>query len=287
MLVVRPRLGSVVLVRLVGRGLVDGGCRLGHLDLAGRRHRPVGLQVAVDALDERVQRGADPLPLVGEVPADGVDVALERRAGGLEAAHVLAQARLALLGDAPGLRLGVAHHGGGLMLGVGHQLLGALLGVGDGSVRGALGEHERAAQRLVGVAALTRPLLGTHRALGGLADAVLEVLEPRRDPLEEVVDLFRVVSPPALLELDLAQPLGCQLHGAMLIAGRGTAGDGAAGCERQPNRNPAQWSGVRSTWRTMSTMIGERSKAIPPPPIGGITRRTGASTGSVIVYRKP
>lgn len=36
-----------------------------------------------------------------------------------------------------------------------------------------------------------------------------------------------------------------------------------------------------------NTMSGDRSSPMPPTPIGGITRRTGPSTGSVIEYRKP
>jgi hypothetical protein len=58
-----------------------------------------------------------------------------------------------------------------------------------------------------------QPALGGLGAVVGLAQAVLQLPYPDRHPLEEVVDVPRVVpTPSSLSELDVMERLGSQFH---------------------------------------------------------------------------
>lgn len=122
-----------------------------------------------------------------------------------------------------------------------------LLGLGHGSVRRALGEQERAAQ---GVVHLARDggrrcrLLGEAR-LGGLgplrhlAQAHLELADGHADPLEEVIDLIRVVSAELLLaEVDVFQELRRDIHAVSVPNTFRPHGDGEE-ASRWPGRMPS------------------------------------------------
>jgi hypothetical protein len=112
--------------------------------------------------------------------------------------------------------------------------VGLFLGLFDRGVRGALGQHQRAAQCLVGLGHLRRgggrrraptqlvelvlhvdePGLGRVGAGLRLADPLVHVADARGDALDEVVDVARVVpAPPCLTELDGVERLRSQFHG--------------------------------------------------------------------------
>ena len=156
-------------------------------------------------------------PVLLDPLGERVHLLLEMLAGRLQ----LAQLRL-------GLHQGVVLGPLGPLLGVGQQTLGLLLGAGqdpsrllagllDRQVGGALGQHQRPAQGVVGAARLGRRLLGPLRALEGLAQAVLEHLHAGGHPLEELVDILGVIAAHLLAELDLPQRLGRDVHAAIVV----------------------------------------------------------------------
>jgi hypothetical protein len=58
-----------------------------------------------------------------------------------------------------------------------------------------------------------QPALGGLGAVVGLAQAILQLTDTDRNPLEEVVDVPGVVpTPPSLAELDVVERLGSQFH---------------------------------------------------------------------------
>ncbi len=99
-------------------------------------------------------------------------------------------------------------------LGFGEQSRGAGLGLAHGGVRGALGEHQRASQRLVGIARLAGALLGFLRPNLRVLQLLVELLHSARDLLEEGIDLVGVVTPEPLAELDVVEHLRGEFHGA-------------------------------------------------------------------------
>ena len=132
------------------------------------------------------------------------DVLVQLLAGALEADELLPKITLGFLGGAPGTLLGFGDHRPGLGLGVGQRLTSLLLRLLHGHVRRPLGEHQRPPQRIVVVRQIGGPLLGPHRPLHGLPQAVVQQLDTRRRPLEELVDVVLVVAPQFLTELDLS-----------------------------------------------------------------------------------
>ena len=167
-----------------------------------------------------------------------VDVVAEEVAGRLELLELGEHARASLVLGATRLVLGLGIGTAGGVVGLGEQarrfvLRGGegvgrtLLGLADRGVGGALGEHEGALQRLVGVVGppgpvvalvgaalcLERPLLGGGHPLPGLPH--LGVLPVDRDgqSLQELVDVLRVVAPAlGLAELDVVQHLRSHVH---------------------------------------------------------------------------
>ena len=113
-----------------------------------------------------------------------------------------------------GMALGVGDRRRRLPLGFGEQSGSAGLGLAHGGVRGALGEHERAPQRLVGIPRLAGALLGFLCPSVGVLELLVELLHSARDLLEEGIHLVGVVTPEPLAELDVVEHLGGEFHGA-------------------------------------------------------------------------
>src|SRR5205814_544455 len=175
---------------------------------------------------------------------------------------------------------------------------------GDGCVSGALGEHERAPRRAVGLGALLGVLLGTDRSFGHLAQPVLQGGDGGGHALDEVVDLIAVVAAPLLAELDVAELLGRQLHEPP-APNRVASGDAPFPSDdgedhlaveslmdamltpdlygfEDPHKCIRTRTGMAMNWMSRRTTIGERSRPMPPTPMPGIIRRMGPSTGSVM-----
>jgi hypothetical protein len=175
----------------------------------------------------------DAVALLVDVALEHVDVVEQGLAGleqvvdlGLRVAHGLG------LGGGAGLRRRLAR--------LAQQAGRLVLGFVDRGVGRALRQHERASQRLVGVAAPTaaaddgfgdgrsrtpplqvvdltlhvgQPALGRLGAVVGLAEAVLQLPDSHGNALEEVVDVPRVVpTPSSFPELDVMECLGSQFH---------------------------------------------------------------------------
>ena len=195
----------------------------------GRQQRPAHVAEAIrHPLDERgelADRFGDALPLGDEVLLEMIDVGLEEvPAGeqGLDLTLDLNPRRLAL---AASLEPGLLEQFVGLLAGPGDHPLGLRLGVSDGRVRGALGEQQRAADRL-GLVGARPGGGGVGAGLGELLETgdrgpgpglhrrgvVLGRLERRGRLLEEGVDLGRVVAPFGLLEARVADQLRVQGH---------------------------------------------------------------------------
>jgi hypothetical protein len=140
------------------------------------------------------------------------------------------------LGDARRVRLGLADHRVGPLLGLTDHLLRLDPRLGDGLVGRLLREHERALDDVgVGTADRRRSGCGRWRGLHHrrglwrgrrcrgcralrptgpeLVHLVLEVLDRRGGPLEELVDVVAVVAAPRLADLDVAQLLRGHVHG--------------------------------------------------------------------------
>ena len=122
--------------------------------------------------------------------------------------------RLGLPAAHCGLALGVGDRRRRLPLGFGEQRGGTSLGLADGGVGGALGEDERAAERLVGITRLAGALLGLLCPNLRVLELLVELLHGPRDLLEECIDLVGVVTPEPLAELDVVEHLGGEFHGA-------------------------------------------------------------------------
>ena len=84
-------------------------------------------------------------------------------------------------------------------------------------VGGALGQHERAAQRVIGASRLRRLGLGPFGPLQGLAEPVLEHLDARGHPFEKLINVLGVIAAHLLAELDFPKRLGRDVHGAMVV----------------------------------------------------------------------
>ena len=135
------------------------------------------------------------------------------------------------VGAAAGLGLGLGAGARGLFPGLAEHPVGLLLRLLDGGVGRALGQHQGAAQRLVGLGhlgyrgrwaapGLVELALGLDQAgLGGvgaslrLTHALVELAHAPGDALDEVVDVAGVVAaPPCLTELDGVERLRSQFH---------------------------------------------------------------------------
>ena len=197
----------------------------------GQRDAPRRLQQrgVVEHALELDDAAADAIALLAHHVVERLDVGLQGVAG-LEQLLDLGLGRQAgALGAQAGLRLDLGPDLRRLLAGLAQQAGRLVLRLLDGGVGRALGQHERAAQRVVGLGDVVgrRPTLGLvelpmgvgRPALGALgphhriAHAVMQGLHAAGDPLQEVVDVSRVVpAAPRLTELDSVKRLRSQVH---------------------------------------------------------------------------
>jgi hypothetical protein len=102
----------------------------------------------------------------------------------------------------PGSELGLGDHGLGLLLGYRDDAGRLLATLGNCEIGGALSQQQGTPERVVRPTRLIGRLLGPLGSLDGLAQAILEYLDPRCYPLEKLVDVLGVVPPHLLTEFD-------------------------------------------------------------------------------------
>ena len=193
------------------------------------------------------------------------------------------------VGAAAGLGLGLGPGAGRLLSRLAEHAVGLFLRLLDGGVGGALSQDQRAPQRLVGLGRF-----GRGRTAAGLVDLALEVGDPRLgglgaplrvahplaevsdargDPLDEVVDVARVVpTATCLTELDGVERLWSQIHAGesnesaappggqprSAVSGPLSRSRGGAGCRRgrrrsATGRGPSLPCAPAAAWRGPET----------------------------------
>jgi hypothetical protein len=185
--------------------------------------RVEGAELGVDGL-------TDPVAVLGFEALERVDVGVEGVARGGQLGDLVFEASTFGVGDAPSVVLRVADDLMSFGFGVVHELLGFGFGFGDRLVGGFLGQDQGALDH-VGVDGGNptfgggghrgwRDRGGPHwRRAGGLrgpglrlVSLLVEMLDRRRRPLEQLVDVVAVVAAPRLTNLDVAQLLRGHVH---------------------------------------------------------------------------
>ena len=188
------------------------------------------------------------------------------------------------LGPGDGLLTVVAGLGGqavGLGLGLGHLAGGGLLGLGHGGVGGALGQEQGALDRLVALGAGAGPLLGLPGAglglvelAGRLPEAGLGLPGPVLHLLAEGVHVLGVVAPPLAPELESGEGFGRQSPWVERSGHRprgptGTPVVRPATLRDVDQARQQQFRTPAGSVRAKKTMIGDRSRPMPPSRTGG------------------
>src|SRR5579871_4888645 len=164
-----------------------------------------------------------------------------------------------------------------LGLAVAQQLRGLLTRLLDGRIRGPLGQNERAPERVVRPRRFGSRPLGTDGAFRRGAEAFLQDLDPLGYPLEELVDILRVIAAEFLAELNFSDRFRRDVHVRILpLPSLRHADPGGMG-QKNP---PAPQIAPCTTSMMMKTTRKERSMN----PVLGMSWRTGARTGSVSEY---
>jgi hypothetical protein len=223
------RLGQGGEPRALGRLELGQPRALGRVELGQRRDPDRLERRAVEDPLELGETGPELVALLVDLLAEGIEVATQRVARVDEVFELGLGGLPGALGAPPGLGLDLRPHPGGLFPSLAQEPRRLVLRFLDRGVGRALGQHQCAPQRVVGLAHLgsgRTPLclsqLALHvaqptlRALGpghGIAQAIVEQRHTLGDPLEEVVDVSGVVAaPPGLTELDSVKRLWSQFH---------------------------------------------------------------------------
>ena len=85
--------------------------------------------------------------------------------------------------------------------------------LGHGLVGRALGEQQRAVEHVLGLADGPLLTLAELSLLGELAHALVEALDRRGGPFEQLVDLVAVVPAKPSADVDVTEFAGCHVHG--------------------------------------------------------------------------
>ena len=176
--------------------------------------------MAGERLEVRFERAPQAGAVLGLEALEPVHVGEQRLASRPELDHLGLEATALGVHLAPRGRLGLGELRPGLALGVVEDLAGLELGLGHGFVGGPLGEQQRAVQHVLGLAGLALLALDRADLLGEPADALVQALDRRGGPFEQLVHVVTVVPAKAFADVDVTELAGRYVHAVML--GRAT-----------------------------------------------------------------
>ena len=247
--------------------------------MPGRRGRAAAQRGEVG-----LERANHAIAVVGLEARERLDVGEQRVAPPGEVEDFLLEAAAFGLAAAARVGLGVGDEPARLDLGVVEHLAGLGRGLTDGLVGRALREQQRAVEDVLGLARVPGLRLRGVEALAHLLHALVGRVEGRGRAFEQLVHVVAAVAPEGLTNLDVTKLAWCDFHETTVdphfagmvalrppLPGRPTVVVGSDGPHALWRTTPRMMN-----MNTIST-VNDRSNM----PAGGITRRNGASTGSV------
>ena len=224
-----------------------------------------------------LERANAAIAVVGLEARERLDVGEQRVAPGREVEDLLFEAAAFGFAAPAGVGFGVGDQPARLDLGVVDHLAGLGLGLVHRLVGRALREQQRAVQDVFGLARVPGLRLRGVQALAHLLDALVGGVEGRGRPFEQLVHLVAAVAPEGFTDLDVAELARCDFHASTVDPHFAAIGASPAASTRALRAVGAQQMTPRRTYRITISTRNERSNM----PAGGMTRRSGARTGSV------